>query len=126
MLSDYSDVAMTIVMEVILFVQPNDYRCVCVTILIGRPEDPSDGCNLQGIFSPTILHSNWPVLSVRLQGSAEIFFRRNFAIERPILTLDHLFDDEQYLTWWSNGTVHYALVRYSYKVCMMVMRVLWM
>ena len=34
-----------------------------------------------------------PSLSFVLQGSAEIFFRRTFTIDRPILTLDRLFDD---------------------------------
>ena len=48
-----------------------------------------------------------------LHGSAAIFFRRTFAMERPILIFDRLLDDEQYLTPWSNVTVYYALVRCS-------------
>ena len=47
-------------------------------------------------------------------------------IERLILTLGRLFDNEQYLTRWKNVTVNYALVRCSCKLCMMVLRVLWM
>ena len=54
-------------------------------------------------------------MSFGLQGSAAIFFRRTFAMERLILTLGRIFDDEQYLSWWSNVNVHYSLVRFSIK-----------
>ena len=50
-----------------------------------------------------------------LKGSDEIFFRRTFEIERPILILDRIFDDEQYLTRRSNVTVHYALGIFTIK-----------
>ena len=97
-----------------------------MTVLVVHSKDPSEGCNLQGLFSPTIWRSNWTVLSVNILGSAKIFFWRTFVIERLNLTLDRLFDDKQYLTRWSNVTSKYALVRCSYKVCTMVLRVLFM
>ena len=56
-----------------------------------------------------------PSLSFGLQGSSAIFFRRTFATDRPILTLDRLLDDEQYLTRRSNVTVYYAIVICSIK-----------
>ena len=104
---------MDVMMDVILFVWRIDDRSVCVTVLIGCLEDPPEGCNFESLFSLTIWRSDWTVLSVSLQGSDEIFFWRTFAIERPILTLELLFDDKQYLTQWSNVTVNYALVRCS-------------
>ena len=89
-------------------------------------EDPSEGCNLLGSFLRRSDVPIGPSFLFGLKGSDEIFFRRTFAIERPILILDRIFDDEQYLTRRSNVTVHYAIVRCSYKVCTMVLRVLWM
>ena len=97
MLSDSSDVATA---DVIVW----PYWLVA-------PEDHSKGCNLLVYF---LLWSDVPIglyLSFGLKGSAAIFFQRPFEMERLIITLDGLFDDEQYLTWWSNVTVHYALVR---------------
>ena len=41
---------MTVMMNVIRFVRRNDDRCVCETVLIGRPEDPSEGYDIQGSF----------------------------------------------------------------------------
>ena len=54
------------------------------------------------------------------------YFGVLFQIELPVLTLDRLFNDKQYLTLWNNVTMHYALVGYSRKVCTMLLRVLWM
>ena len=81
------------------------------------PEDPSKGCDLLGSFLRKSDVPIGPYWSVGIQGSARILFRRTFAIECPILTLDRLFDDEQFLTRWSNVTVHYDIVICSYKVC---------
>ena len=51
MLSGLSDVAMTVMVDVIRFVWRSDDCCVCVTVLIGRLEDPSEGCDLKRFFS---------------------------------------------------------------------------
>ena len=101
MISDSSDIAMTIVI-----VWPS---------WLFAQENLSEECNLMG---SCLQQSDVPIglsLSFGLQGSANIFFWRTFLIERPILTLDHIFDDEQYLTWWSNVTMHYALFICSIK-----------
>ena len=37
-------------------------------------------------------------MSVSLQDSAKIFFLHTYMIDRTIITLDCVFDDEQYLT----------------------------
>ena len=50
MLSDSFDVAMTVEVDAFRFVQRSDGRRVCVTVLIGRLEDPYEGCDLQGYF----------------------------------------------------------------------------
>ena len=50
MLSYSSDVVMTAAMDVIRFVQRSDDRRVCVSVLIGRPEDLSEGCDILGSF----------------------------------------------------------------------------
>ena len=50
MISDSSDIAMTIVMDVIQIVRRINECRVRVTVLVGRQEDPSEGCNLQGVF----------------------------------------------------------------------------
>ena len=79
------------------------------------PEDPSQGCNLLVSF---LCQSDVPIgpsLLFGLQGSAVIFFQLTFLMEHPILTLGSLFDDKQYLNWWSNVTVNYALVIFSIK-----------
>ena len=73
------------------------------------PEDPSDICDLLGSFIQRSCVPIGPSLLFGLQGSAAILFRRTFAMERPILTLDRLFDDEKYLTRWSNVTVNYDI-----------------
>ena len=90
------------------------------------PEDLSEGCDVLGSFLQRYEVLIGSSLSFDLQGSDEIFFRLTFVIEHPILTLDRLFDDYQYLTRLSNVTVHYAPVRCSYKVCTMALRVIWM
>ena len=92
MLSDSSDVVMTAV---------NVWPSWLVVL-----EDPSKVCNLLRYFLRWSDFPIGPYLSF-----ADIFFRRTFAMERPILILDRLLDDEQYLTRWSNVTVHYSLVR---------------
>ena len=79
------------------------------------PEDPSEGCDHLGSFIQKYDVLIGPSLFFGLQGSAEIFFWRTSVIERLILTLDRLFDDEKYLTRRSNITVHYDLVRCSIK-----------
>ena len=155
MLSNSLDVEMTIVIDVVQFVRrSNDSRYGCylicptywwtswwmksdssdvvMTVVIVwpswlvAPEDPSEGCNIMGSFlwrSEVLIGTS---LSFGLQGSAENFFWRTFVIENSTLTLDRLFDDEKYLTRLSNVTVHYYLVRYSYKACTMFWSVLWM
>ena len=50
MFFDSFDVAMTVVLDVHRFVQRSDDRHVCMTAVIGRLEDPSEGCDLQGSF----------------------------------------------------------------------------
>ena len=90
------------------------------------PEDASEECDLLGYFLQRSDVPIGPYLSFGIQGSAKIFFWHTLAIDRLILTFDRLFDDEQYLTWWGNVTVHYDLVRFSYKVFPIVLRVLWM
>ena len=62
-----------------------------------------------------ILCSDWTVLVVRYFGFRRDLLSTYCAMERPILTLDRLLDDEKYLTRWSNVTVHYAIVRCSIK-----------
>ena len=99
MLSDSSDVAMT-------------FGIMWPSWLVAL-SDPSKGCDILVSFlwwSDVLIG---PSFLFGLQGSAEIFFWCTFAKERLILTLELLFDDEQYLTQWSNVTVHYALVRCS-------------
>ena len=59
------------------------------------PEDPSEGCNLLGSFLQLSDVPIGPSMLLGIQGSAEIFFRCTFVIERPILTLERLFDSEQ-------------------------------
>ena len=155
MLSDSSNVAMTVMMDVVQFFRRSDDRrdgcypiCltqrwplgwmlsdssnVAMTVVVVWPSwlvasvDTSERCNLLGSFLWRYDVPIGPSLLFGLQGYDEIFFWRTFAIERPILTLDHLFDDEQYLTRWSNVTVHCALVRFIFKVSTMVLRVVCM
>ena len=155
MLSDSSDIAMTVVMDVVRFIRrSNDRRdgyClirppyrwplwwilsdssdVAMTVMIVWPswlvalKNLSEGCDILGFFSNNLTFRLdrlcRSVVRVPPISSFNILLR----IERPILTLDRLFDDEQYLTQWRKVTVRYALFIYSYKVCTMVLRVLWM
>ena len=96
MKSDSSDVVMTVVI-----VWPS---------WLVAPEDPSEGCDILGYFLQQSDIPIGPSLLFGLQGFSAIFFRRTFAIEHSIITLDRLFDDEQNLSRWSNVTVHHALV----------------
>ena len=68
-----------------------------VTIFIGSFGGSVRRMQSSGLFSTTILRSYWAVLVIRSSG-----FRRNLLLtylvmERPILTLDRLLDDEHLL-----------------------------
>ena len=68
-----------------------------------------------GLFYTTILRSNWEAFVVRSSGFHRDLLLAYITMERPIITFDRLLDDEQYLTRWSNITVHYAIVIFSIK-----------
>ena len=109
MFADLLNVSMTVLLDVRQFDRRSDDHRVCVTIVIWRPEDPSEVCDLQGSFLRRSERYDWTLLSESLLGSAEILYRRTYMFENTTLTLDRLID-EKYLTGWSNITMHYALV----------------
>ena len=69
------------------FVRRSNDRRVCVTVVIGSPEDLFEGCDLQGSFSNNRT-SQFDRLVIILIGSAERLFQHTYVIERPILTSD--------------------------------------
>ena len=66
-----------------------------MTVLIGLPGGFIRRMQSFGPFSTTILRSDWAVLVVQYSGFRRDLLLTYFAMERPILTLDRLFDDEQ-------------------------------
>ena len=115
MISDLSDVMMTVVMDSIWFVGGcNDCRD-CVTVLISRPRGYVRRMRSSDPFSTMIWFYDWTVFVVRSSGFRSNLLWRTFATELPIITLECLLDDEQYLTRWINITVHYSLVICSSK-----------
>ena len=93
MLSDLSDVAMTGMMDAILFVWRCDDRRDCVTVLIGRPGGSVQRMWSSGIFFPKIWRSDWTVFVIRSSG-----------IRRDLLTAYFCYwASNSYLglsTWW--------------------------
>ena len=115
MLDDLSDVAMAVLMDARWFVWRCDGRRDCVTVLIGCPGGSVRRMRSSGIFSTAILRYDWTVLVIWSSGFCHDIFLKYFAMESPILNLDRLLDDEQYLTQRSSITVQYDLVRCSIK-----------
>ena len=73
---------------------------ICVTAAIGRPEDPSKGCDLQGSFSDDL-----NVLIGRSSGSVfwvppRSYFGVSHVIHSQTLTSDRLFDEQYYNPVW--------------------------
>ena len=104
MFSDSSNVVITVVMDVVRFVRSCDDRrdrCCPIRQTLGWPSwlcDRLDWSSQRIRPKDTIFwafFSNY--LMIRLNHPCRSVFRvpRTFAIERPILTLDRLFDDEQ-------------------------------
>ena len=94
MLSDSSDVSMTVVIDAIWFVRSCDDLRHCVTVLIGCPRGSVRRLRTSGIFSTTILSSDWTILVIRSSGFCRGLLLVYLAMERLILTLDRLLDDK--------------------------------
>ena len=121
MLSDLSNIVMTVVIDAISFVWLCDDRCNRCYYFHPKLRWPSllyehidwspwmirsESCDLLVSFLQQYDVPIGPSFLFGLHSSAVIFFHRTFAMECLILTLDRLFDDEKYLTRWSNVTVH--------------------
>ena len=98
---------------------------VCATVVIDLPEDPSEGCDIQGSFADDlnilIGTSCGSVFWVLLRS----YFNVLHVINRPTLTLGCLLLRNT-LALCSNITVHCALSMCSYKYVQRLLRVLWM
>ena len=68
-----------------------------MTVLIRRPGGSVRRIRSSGIFSTTILRSDWSVLVVRSGGFRHDLLLEYLALERLILNFNRLFDDEYLL-----------------------------
>ena len=68
-----------------------------MTVLIGRPRGSVQRIRSSGLFYTTILRSDWAVLVVPSSVLRRDFLSTYLAMERPILTLDPIRDDEHLL-----------------------------
>ena len=68
-----------------------------VTILLRRPGGSVQRMRSPGIFSTTILRSDWAVLVIRYRGFRRDLLLAYLALERPIFNFGCLLDDEYLL-----------------------------
>ena len=68
-----------------------------MTVLIRRPGGSVQRMRSSGLFSTTILHSDWDVLVVRSSGFRRDLLLTYLVMECPILTFNRLLDDEYLL-----------------------------
>ena len=98
---DSLDVPMRLILR---FVDSSD---ICATVLTDRPEDPSEGCDLQSYFSDNLYTLIGPSCGSFLWVPSRYLFDILHVIHRPTLTSDRLLLRNT-ITWCGNITVHYA------------------
>ena len=81
---------------------------VCVTVMIYRPGDPSEGCDLQGSSANDLYILIGTSCGYVFWVLPRSYFDVLRVIHCPTLTLDRLLLSNT-LTWCSNITVHYDL-----------------
>ena len=80
---------------------------VCVAVVIDRPEDPSEGCDLQGYFADYLYILIGPSCGSVFWVPSRSYFDVLHVIHRPTLTSDRLLLSNT-ITRCINITVHYA------------------
>ena len=69
---------------------------VCATVMIGRLEDPSEGCDLQGSFADNMNVLIGPSCGSVFWVLPRSYFGVPYVIQLLTLTSDHLFDEQYY------------------------------
>ena len=85
----------------------DDSSNISVTIVIDRPEYPSDGCDLQDYFASNPYVLIGPSWGSVFWDPSRSYFDVLHVIHRTILTFDRLLLSNT-ITWCSNIDMHYA------------------